>query len=81
MKMGLILQTWIDNADYLLNILRVTATLLQHIRPSIKKEFVCCTPTYPLLTPLPKTFLALLENKTKIVPFSSENHDFPIMQQ
>ena len=51
-----------------------------YIRPSIK-NCVCCTPTYPLLTPLPKIFLALLENKTFFfAPFSSENHDFPIIE-
>ena len=33
---------------------RLTPAILQ-------KTFVCCTSTYPLLTPLPKTFLALLE--------------------
>ena len=53
-------------------------------RPSIK-YCVCCTPTYPLLTLLPKTFfffcLALLENKTFFAPFLAENHDFPIMEQ
>ena len=45
--------------------------------------FVCCTPTYlPTFTPLPKTFLlALLENNMFLAPFSSENHDFAIMQQ
>ena len=37
------------------------------VRPCIKKT-VCCTPTYPLLTHLPKTFLALPENKKNCWP-------------
>ena len=46
-----------------------------------KNNFVCCTPTYRLLTPLPKAFMALLENKTFFALFSSENLDFPITEQ
>ena len=46
-----------------------------------KNNFVCCTPTYPLLTPLPKAFMALLENKAFFALFSSENLDFPITEQ
>ena len=39
------------------------AVLLFVKSEAVHKKNVCCTPTYPLLTPLPKTFLALLENK------------------
>ena len=34
-----------------------------------KKQCVCCTLTYPLLTPYPNFFLALLVNKTFFAPF------------
>ena len=56
--------------------------LIWYVRPSIKKKFVCCTPTYPLLSPLPKTFFwHFWKIKLCFPPFSSENHDFPIMEQ
>ena len=49
------------------------------IRPSIKFVlFVCCSLTYPLLTPLPKTFWALLENNFFFALFLTENTIFPL---
>ena len=48
-----------------------------HIRPSIKKCLL-----YPsTFNPLPKTFFFCTSRKYVFAPFSSENHNFPIMQQ
>ena len=48
--------------------------------------FVCCTPTYPLLTAPTRNFFWHFWKNIYFfffffAPFSSENHDFPIMQQ
>ena len=50
------------------------------MRPFITNLFAVPLPTHFHPPPPPKTFLELLERKN-IVPFSSEIHDFPIMQQ
>ena len=47
-------------------------------RPSIKRKFVCYTPTF---NPLPKTFFDTSGKYFFYAPLSSENHYFPIMQQ
>ena len=51
---------------------------------NIKKNVCLLYPYLPTITPLPKTFT---DTSGKVclffflAPFSSENHDFPIMQQ
>ena len=49
--------------------------------PKIKKMFVWCTPTYPILPPPPNFFWHFWKIKCFFAPFSSENHDVPIVQQ
>ena len=43
----------------------------------VHKKIICCSHTYPLLTPLRKNVWALLENNIFFIPFSSGNRDFP----
>ena len=55
--------------------------VILHIRPKIKNCLFAVPLPSHFYPPYPKLFLALLEYKSFLAPFSSENHDFLITQQ